>query len=209
CALAGPAASFKSASGADPGAASLLMFGRTWGRVGVTSPGRMGPPAATSWVLIGAGILLATRRRGSRARRFTPVVALIPAIISSLGLVGYLYGASTLYALPSLTIIALQTASFIFAVSIGLLLCVPEHGAIRLLGEDTPGGILTRRFIPAIICIPILLGFIRLIGDRSELYDAPFGSALRTVLEIALFVGFTWWAAAAINQQSRQREAAD
>ncbi|HKD99625.1 MAG TPA: hypothetical protein VKE69_01340, partial [Planctomycetota bacterium] len=189
-AFVGVSALFQLLTDVDLGIDTVLMFERTWGRVGVTSPGRMGPPGATSWALIGLGIILATGRRGSSARRITPAFALITALISALGLIGYLYGASPLYALPSLTIIALQTASFIFAASIGLLLCVPEHGAIRLLGENTPGGILARRIVPAIVLIPILLGFIRLVGDRSGLYDGSFGSALRTLLEIVLFVVF-------------------
>ena len=41
---------------------TFLLFDRQWGRTGVIDPGRMGPPGATSWTLIGiAAVLLASK----------------------------------------------------------------------------------------------------------------------------------------------------
>lgn len=135
-ALVGGTVVFQYLSGVDLRIDTPLMFERTWGRVGVLSPGRMGPAGATSWTLIGIAFVLASRPTSSRARRFAPALALVTTGISSLGLIGYLYGASTLYSLPHSTVIALQTASFIFAVSIGLLLSVAEHGPLQILEEQ-------------------------------------------------------------------------
>jgi PAS domain S-box-containing protein len=184
---------------------TLLMFERTWGRTGVVSPGRMGPAGATSWTLIGLSLVFAAQPLGSTLRRFTPVIACATAAISLLGLIGYLYGSSTLYSLPHSTVIAFQTASFIFAVSLALMLSVPEHGPLRLLAANDAGGVLARRALPVVLLVPFLVGFARVLGERAGLYDSAFGSATRTLAEIAVLMLLVGWAGgAAARHEARQ-----
>ena len=208
-AFIGSSALFQHFSGLDLGIDTPFMFGRTWGRVGVLSPGRMGPTGATCWTLIGIGLVLTSFPRGSRVRRAAATLAVITASISGLGLIGYLYGASNLYSLPHSTIIALQTASFILAVSLGLVMNLPERGLMRVLSDSGAGGVLARRILPGIVMVPILIGFVRLQGERAGLYDTAFGSSIRTLSEILLFMLFLWWTGAAINRHAKQRERAD
>jgi PAS domain S-box-containing protein len=184
---------------------TALMFGRQWGRVGVIHPGRMGPPAATSWMLIGIALVLAARvPRRSKARILVPAIALSTLSIASLSLVGYLYGASRLYSIPTLTVIALQTATFIAAVSLGLAAIVPQHGVVRLMSEGSAAGVLVRRAAFAIIFVAITLGFIRVRGEQAGLYDSAFGTAMRTIIEIALLLGLLWWTARAVSRQNQR-----
>src|SRR5947207_6251568 len=194
----------------------LLMFGRTWGRVGVLFPGRMGPPGAASWTLIGITLALTSLARTSevsigrfRAKALVPIPGLLTASISTLSIIGYLYGASRLYTIPTVTVIAFQTATFIFAVSVALVMTVPEYGPVRLISEDSVAGMLTRRILPALIVLPIVIGFLRLLGQRSGLYDLAFGSALRTLLEMACFVALLWWTGNAISRQEQRRRQAE
>jgi hypothetical protein len=200
---------FEYLSAINLGIDSLLLFHRTWGSFGVLEPGRMGPPGAMSWTLIGAALLLSSRPSDSRSRMLVPFLGLLTASMATLSLTGYLYGASTLYTLPTLTVIALQTATFIFVVSLCLIFSVPEFGPMRLLGENTPAGILVRRIGPALIVVPILLGFLELVGAQSKLYDSAFGSALRTVAEIGLLLMLLWRTGAAINRQNQERKQAE
>ncbi len=208
-ALIGSSALFQHFSAIDLGIDTPLMFGRTWGRVGVLSPGRMGPAGATSWTLIGIALVLASFPKGSKVRRSAATIAVITASISGLGLIGYLYGSSTLYSLPRSTVIALQTASFILAISLGLIVSVPERGLMRVLSDSGAGGVLARRILPVIILVPILIGVVHLMGERAGQYDTAFGSALRTVVEILLFMMFLRWTGGAINRHAKQRERAD
>jgi PAS domain S-box-containing protein len=207
--LVGGSVLFEYITGVDLGIDTLLTFDREWGRVDGMMPGRMGPLGAIAWTCIGVALMLASKSQDWKGRRFIPWLGLATASIASLSLIGYLYGASGLYTIPDLTIIALQTATFILAVSLGLMLAVPEYGPMRLVREDGPGAILIRRTLPILIAIPILLGFIRLIGERFALYDGPFGSALRTLAEIALFLVLLWRTGVAINRQERRRREAD
>jgi hypothetical protein len=211
-ALIGGSALFEYVSGVRLGIDDLLMFERTWGRVGVLFPGRMGPPGATSWTLIGITLALTSLSKTSgvsidrfRAKALVPLLGLLTASISTLSIIGYLYGASRLYTIPTATIIAFQTATFIFVVSLALVMTAPEYGPVRIITEDSSAGMLARRILPALIVLPILIGFLRLAGDRGGLFDLAFGSAIRTLVEIACFVVLLWWTGNAISRQEERR----
>ncbi len=168
------------------------------------------PPGATSWLLIGSAFLLASSPgERSRRRALVPVLALTTAAIATLSITGYIYGASSLFTLPTLTVIALQTATFILAISVGLLLSVAEQGPIRLLREQGPAGILVRRILPALVVVPFVVGLLRLSGERAGLYDLAFGTAMRTIVEIALLLGLLFWTAGTISRHARARERAE
>ena len=197
------------ASGIDLGIDGLFLFDRTWGRVGVLAPGRMGPPGAVSWTLLGLSIVLASIRSRRWPRTVAPVLALIAMAIASLSLIGYLYGARDLYTLPRVTVIALQTSTFVLAIAIGVLLGIPERAPVRLLTDQSAAGEVMRRILPVVILIPILLGLLRLLGEQQGYYDLTFGTAIRTLMEIVLMSALLWWAADTVGRQARARRLAE
>ena len=208
-AVVGGTVLFQYATATNLGIDGLLLFGRTWCNDRVVVPGRMGPPGAVSWTMIGLAIVLASIRSCKWPRVTSPVFALIATAIGFLSLIGYLYGASALYTVPALTAIALQTSTFIVAISLAVVLGIPEHAPLRLLEDDTAAGALTRRVVPALIVVPILLGTIRLWGEQRGLYDLAFGTAVRTLAEIVLLSGLLWWAANTISRQAHARRLAE
>ncbi len=186
----------------DLGINTVLMFGRTWGTRGAVFPGQMGTPGTTSCVLLGAALILAGSYRKS-FRQVAVTLAVIAVGIATLSLTGYFYGAEPLYTIPRLTVIALQTAVFVLVSSLGLIFCLAEVGPAKLLGENSAAGTLSRRVIPAIILVPIVLGYIRLVGERNDYYDLAFGTAARTLLEIALMLLLLAWTVQAVRRQSK------
>jgi signal transduction histidine kinase len=203
-AFIGAATFFQHASGVDLGIDRLLLFDRPWGRRGVISPGRMGPLGATCWTLLGVALVL-TSLSNPRSRKWAPVLAWVPASIAALSLIGYLYGVTALYTIPTMTVVAMQTASFILAASLAAVLSVPEHGLMRLFYDPRPAGILTRRLLPVLVLVPIVLGWVQLAGERAQLFDAAFGSALRTILSVGLFVLVLRMTGRAITRQTESR----
>ena len=95
------------------------------------------------------------------------------------------------------------------ATSIGVVLGVPEHAPIRLIEDETAAGALMRRVLPAVFVVPIVLGMFRLWGEQAGLYDLSFGTAIRTMAEIALMSGLLWWASDTIGRQTRARQMAE
>jgi hypothetical protein len=74
---------FQHASGLDLGVDALFLFGREWGNARVVVPGRMGPPGAISWTLIGLAMILASLHSHERLRAFAPASALVAKAIAT------------------------------------------------------------------------------------------------------------------------------
>jgi PAS domain S-box-containing protein len=180
----------------------LFMFDREWGRVGVIFPGRMGIPGTVSWCLISLALLLAGG--GPRARRIVPALGLATALLASVSLLGYLLGASTLYMLPRLTVIAMQTATCIVAVGLGLVASEPTRQPLVLLLSSTTAGMLSRRVFPMTLLVPSGLGWIFLQGFNKNYFDAAFGSAARTGVNTVLFTGLAWWMLRLIGAREKE-----
>lgn len=193
---------FQHVSGLSLGIDTLL-FDEPAGAPATASPGRMGPPASISFALSGVALLL--RSQGESARRTAVALALLVLAIATLALTGYLYGAVSMYTLPRITGIAMQTATMIAALGIGLVASLPEHDPALALREDSTAGVLARRLLPLVIFLPLIIGWLRLAGERAGLYDTAFGAAMRTVLEAILLASMLFWGVTAIRARERAR----
>jgi len=193
---------FQCLVGIELGIDDILLFGREWGQRGVLVPGRMGLPGAVSWTILGTALLLASTR--TRARAAVPGLACLAAGISFLSIVGYLYRADELFLLPRLTIIALQSSTFILAVALALLLSLPEFPPVRRIIEESEAGIILSRAVPLVIIASIACGFLAIVGLQAGLYDPRFQAALRTFSEVAFFLAVLWWTARAVERQARR-----
>jgi PAS domain S-box-containing protein len=190
-----------------------LLFSEPPGAKGTVAPGRMGPIASTSYLLLGAGLLFRTARR-PLMRRIAHNLGLLTSLLVGIPLLGYVYGADFLYTIPRFTGIAFQTTTAILAISIGLMASVPTYGVIALLRRDDPGGQLLRRLLIPLIALPLLLGWLALRGQQLGLYDAPFGTAALTFILIVLLGGLATGNArrlglAAARQSAERKQAED
>jgi PAS domain S-box-containing protein len=199
----GATALFQFSAGVDLGIDTQLLFGRTWGSQGTLSVGRMGPPASVSWTVLGAGLAFAASEVPA-LRRIAPKLGLFAAGIGSLSLIGYAFGVHTLYSLPRLTTIALQTATMILAVAIGVIASVPEQQPMRRLLEESAAGLLARRAIPFLVLLPICVGLLRLRGQEAGLYDTAFGTAVLVLVLMILLLALLWWATAVVAAHERR-----
>lgn len=191
----------------DLGIDRWLTFGRDWGTGGTTAPGRMGLPASLAWLVLGTCVLLRARDAGG-ASAWAPWLALVPLATSTLSVLGYAYGADQLYAVPGVTAIALQTALFVFALSL-VTIALADTGPMKVFGDPGPAGIAARRLLPFVFVVPVLTGGLRLAGERAGLYDTAFGVALHNLIEIALMLALLWWTGLAMAKHSAQREKAE
>ena len=186
----------------DLGIDRLLLSGREWGVAGTAAPGRMGLPASLSWTMLGAGALLATS--GERGpRRIAAGLAIASSAVAMLSIIGYLYGANTLFTLPRVTAIALPTATMVLAAACALATTLPELPPLAYLRDQGAAGVLARRALPLALLVPVVVGWLRWLGQREQLYDPAFGSALRTLVEMGLLTGLLWWGLALVRGRER------
>jgi signal transduction histidine kinase len=178
-----------------------LLFDEAPGAAATMAPGRMGPPASTAYLLLGLALFLAVG--SARARRTATTLANVVLALAALSLVGYLYGVGELYGLARLTGISFQMATVSTALTVGLMAAIPDHGLGEVLRRDDAGGAMVRRLLFPMVVASLLLGWIRLQGERFGLYESAFGTATRTLLEMILFVALLWWTANVLSRQSR------
>ena len=200
--------------GADFGFNHQLTFGREWGNLATVTRGRVGPPGSTSFTLIGVALLLLAyceeRPQRANLRRFVPLLGLAVSVITLFSLVGYALGAEKFYALPSLSAIALQTATLLLALGIALVASVTERQPMQLLLSGSPAGTLARRILPALVFLPPLLAWLETEGASLGLFDEGTGRSLLTVAIVLLSIGSMWCALRILERQEQsERESAE
>src|SRR5882672_6927749 len=91
------------------------------------------------------------------------------------GLVGYLYSIVPFYGIRSYTQMAVHTAAAFVVLAAGILPARADQGIMATLTMDGAGGRMGRRFMPAAIAMPVVLGWFILHGGRAGFYSAEFG----------------------------------
>lgn len=143
--------------------------------------------SALSLAALGLALLLLDTVVGGQ---FPPaqLLSLSTLVLSTLALLGYLYGIPALYDIVSQRgMPALAVVAFI-SLSLGILFARPDRGFMALLCSDGAGGILARRLLPGGIAIPFLLDWLGFRGVEAGLYDSTFESAIHVVL-VSILLG--------------------
>jgi PAS domain S-box-containing protein len=183
------------------------------GAAATASPNRMGPPASAALVLLGTALLLlAGSRTSARGRSRHQPFAVMVVVLGLLAVIGYLYGASELYDIARLTDIALPTALTLIILGVGLLCADPDAGVMARVTASDPGGALVRGLLGPMILMPLLLGWLRLTGERLGWFDAAMGTGLTMLVFIVAFSSLLLFAgqrvsAAAAELAASEREA--
>jgi diguanylate cyclase (GGDEF)-like protein len=170
--------------------------------------GRVSP--ASSFILTFVGLALLTlkaRRPGLAACTHWLVVP--PLLVSALAVLGYAYGATSLYAVKPYTSMAAHTAASFFILTLAVLAADLAHGFARIAVSDTAGGLVSRRLLPTIPIMIFVLGLVRVEGQQLGLYDVRFGSAVMVLLSITFCVIAVAWTATTLHRVDLTRELAE
>jgi len=162
-------------------------------------PGRMALATAFNLLFLGLALLALKARRPNLAACAHWLVV-PPLLVSALAVLGYAYGAASLYAWRPYGVTAVHTAvSFVV-----LILCVlaadSTHGFTSIAISDTSGGLVSRRLLPTIPIMIFVLGLLRLEGQEFGLYDTQFGTALMVLMSIAFCVIAVAWTATTLHK---------
>jgi two-component system, cell cycle sensor histidine kinase and response regulator CckA len=166
-------------------------------------PGRMSPPTAACMVFAGLALLTIDVETRSK-RRPAQMLALCVVIMNVVVLSGYLYGAEALYHITNDTQVALHTALGLLVLALGVLCARPEHGIMTLLSSRSATGATARRVLPAIVFLPVIIGLLRLQGQRLGWYDTELGLAL-FASSVVVFVTACAWTVGASQLRSELR----
>jgi PAS domain S-box-containing protein len=180
-----------------------LLFRDPLGATAASSPGRMAPSTAMAFLAIGIALLLLdwSTRRGERPAQLVSVSA---GLIAMGAINNYVYQPNAQYGIPSFSNLALQTMIALLLLSAAVFFARPRAGTAGDLMGEGPGSAMARRLIPAVLIVPIFLGWISLQGVLAGLYGAELGLAMYATATIIIFAGLILTNAREVNEEHKQ-----
>ncbi|MGI9141321.1 MAG: diguanylate cyclase [Gemmatimonadaceae bacterium] len=167
----------------------------------------MSPYAALNFILFGLALLYFGGRT-QLSHKLSQACATLGTIVALLSATAYMYGANVTRGFGTLQPMAVHTAICFFVLGTGLLIA-PGTQAIKLVSRADQGGRIVRRFLPALIITILVLGYLRLAGQRAGWYETEMGAALTAVGSIVVLAAALWWNAEIISRGDRRRLAVE
>ncbi|HYA43084.1 MAG TPA: hypothetical protein VEF34_17410, partial [Syntrophobacteraceae bacterium] len=121
----------------------------------------------TAILILVFGCSLMLLAGGSRRASNIAHALMLPAVIVSyLVPVSYLFGIQNVYAWLGIPV-ALNTGLALCALGVAILCASPDTWMMRVFTAGHAGSVMARRLLPALLLIPLLIGWLRLYGERS------------------------------------------
>jgi signal transduction histidine kinase/ActR/RegA family two-component response regulator len=168
-----------------------------------SSTARMSLLTALDFVLAGSALLCV---RSKRYFRCFQALILFAALLGWLGVSRFVYGGKPLFLYDQM---AVHTALLFLILSAGLLCARTDRGLMSLLVSYSAGGTICRALLPPALLIPVLVGWLRLQGQRAGWYATETGTSLSALSDVVLFCGLIWAAAAGLHRADLQRRQAE
>jgi PAS domain S-box-containing protein len=194
--------------GLGPFALDQWLFHDVLSALPVPHPGRMSPAAAFSIVML-SGALLSLDARSLAGKRIGQALTLSAVLVPAVALLGYLYGARALYEFKPFATMALHTAAVLTLLAIGVLFARPERAIVSELLKRNHGGFMARRLLPVAIVIPVIVGGLRVMGQKRGLFSHEVGVAVLVAATSFILGTLVWLIARLMNRLDAERRAAD
>ncbi len=157
-------------------------------------------------ILAGLGLAILTLSfRTSGGHRPSQYFAVATVLMGGIVGTGYLYRVPPMY--DSTTYGSIDASTAVLSVILGLaLLCAhPTEGLMRMLMSPDIGGTLLRRLLPFAIGLPILAGWLRILGQRQGWYSFDFGVAVVVGVVLLILLTCLWYVAGWADRIDRER----
>ncbi len=83
-----------------------------------------------------------------------------------------------------------------------------ETGPLAVLGRKDAGGRLFRQWLPVVVLIPLVLGFLRVQGQRWGLFGTTVGTGILILALVIIFTALLWLIAAQLSRSAQAQAAA-
>lgn len=184
-----------------------FLFREPLASSGRSIPGRMGVASCVVFILLGGALMFLDVRLAGRY--WAPKFAVVAGVATTLVFLYYFFGIEQGEAISKYATIALHTVVAFYALCMGIFYVRPDRGVMRELLGPGAGSVVARRLLPAAFFLPILLGWLRTLGQNAGLFGMGFGTAAFVLLIILLFGALIRWTVITINQQEDERRRAE
>lgn len=196
--------------------ATLATYGRpggpdTWLFHAALQPrlpaSRMAPPTALLLAVIAIAVLMLDV--DIRGRRPAQLLVLVSLPFTFVVQVGYLFGVTRLEGWAAYIPMSRTAIAALALLQIAVLAGRMEYGMTRIFVAQGAGGVTARRLLPAVILVPVIIGYARLLGQRHALYSPEFGVVLFTLAMVAIFSALVWATAWRVHRVDSERAETD
>lgn len=130
-------------------------------------------------------------------------------LVGVLTVMGYAFGASTLYSLGPHSVVALHTGLGLVVINVGILHARPRRRPMAVLISRTAGGMMARRLFPLALTAPFVIGWLFVQGQERNLYGSELTVAVMSLTYVLLSAGLIWHTAEGLRQADQRRLAAE
>lgn len=133
----------------------------------------------------------------------------IPAFLSGyFVVVSYVLGVESVHEFLGVRI-ALNTGLCFCALGMAVFLARPETWLMRVFTGRNFGSVMTRRMLPGIMLLPVIIGWFRLLGERTGFFASETGVVLVVMAYTLCFLALFWLNARFMNLADEERRAAE
>ncbi len=169
---------------------------------------RMVPITAASFILAGIALLW-LHRTTKKGKIISQYMAMIVALLAIFSIIGYLYKVQVFYGIFVYFPMAVNSAICFLLLSVAFLFSTSQKGIMKELTGNLTGSVTARPLIISALIIPIILGWLRLLGDWQNLFSVEFGTAILILAIIVVFLAIIWHNTVLLNRRDLQKQAAD
>lgn len=182
-----------------------LVFRQDAGAIATVHPGRMSPSTAATFLALGLALLLLDEetRPGRRPAQVLTFWGVFAAVMS---LSGYINGASATFRVFSFTPVAVYVALVLSMMSVAILFARPRVGIAGDLTGRFLGSAMARRFLPAVIIVPILAAWIRMRVQGAGFFGIQLGLSLNVAINVLTLSLLVWLNARQLNNAEESLE---
>jgi PAS domain S-box-containing protein len=165
--------------------------------------GQMAVMTAVGFFLTGIALALTAQKRFYQAAQWLAAMVLF---IGWIGLTRYFYAGDVTGVFFRM---AMHTALLFAVLGMGIFYARPDGGFVVIWNSDTAGGVLVRRLFPAALVLPVIVGWLRLEGQRLGWYGLETGLAIFAMSNVLIFAVLAWHTASKLHREDMGRRKAE
>ena len=166
-------------------------------------PGQMAVLSAVAFTIAGLALAFSARRRFCAQAQW---LAAAVVLVGWLCMARYLYGGDVT---GVLFLMAVHTALLFGVLGLGIFFARPDGGFMVLWDSHTAGSLLVRRLFPTALVMPVIVGWLRLVGERAGWYGLEAGLTIFAMSNVAIFVALAWHTALRLHHEDAGRREAE
>jgi PAS domain S-box-containing protein len=168
---------------------------------------RMAFLTACGFFLIGCIIFLLLVNN-AKASGIAHILIVPVAILSHLVTVSYILGVRSFGEFGEIQV-ALTTGIAFGGICVIVFFMRPDTWLLKESASGEPGGLIARKLLPPLMILPVVIGWLRINGERAGLFESDEGVTIVAITYTICFVVLIWRTSISANRMDRKRKASE